>query len=148
MHSRVNPFVAGNSRQGSGAVAVLAIFLGVYVGIALCFYWLMQPTVVKNNGLAAFRAPPNTIVSTFLLPPSAPSEPLATVAEPAQEVAESPVTAPKKPIAKREARTAPRPERPVRERERASPQWGNGTSPQAGSWGYASSQPQGARPWF
>jgi hypothetical protein len=128
-------------------VVVLSIFLGVYVGIALCFYWLMQPTVVKNNGLAAFRPPPNTIVSTFLVPPT-PSEPVATVAEPAaQEIAEKPVTAPKKAIAKREARTTPRQERPAR--ERPNQQWGYATSQQPrGSWGYASSQAQGSRPWF
>jgi hypothetical protein len=149
MFSRSIPYKAETSRQGSGAAAVLGIFLAVYVGIALCFYWLMQPTVVTNQGLAAFRAPPNTIVSSFLVP-SAPSGSLATTVEqPAPEIAETPVAPPKKAVAKREARAVPRPQRPVREheRERSNPSWGYASSQPQGSWGYASSQ-QGSRPWF
>jgi len=148
MFSRSLPYKADTSRRGFGAAVVLAIFLGVYLGIAGCFYWLMQPTVVANNGLAAFHPPPNTIVSTFLVP-STPSEPLATVAEPATpEIAESPVTPPKKVVAKREAKAPPRAQRTVRERERPSPSWGYASSQPQGGWGYASSQPQGSRPWF
>jgi hypothetical protein len=132
--------VAGASRyRDSGLVTALVIFLGVYAGIALCFYWLMQPSVAKNSGLAAYQPPPKTVVIYADMPrlPPAPSERLATLAgaEPAPEIVEKTVAAPKPESNKREARTTPRRERPVRERPNPM-------------WGYASSQSHGFRPWF
>jgi uncharacterized iron-regulated membrane protein len=138
--------VAGTSRhRGSGLVTALVIFLGVYAGIALCFYWLMQPSVAKNSGLAAYQPPPKTVVIYADMPrvPPAPSERLATLAgaEPAQEIAEKSTAAPKQEITKqetnkREARHAPRRERVVRERQNPM-------------WDFASSRSHGGyRPWF
>jgi hypothetical protein len=125
---------SGTSRyQDCGLAAAFGIFLAVYAGIALCFYWLMQPTVVKNGGLAAYHPPPKTIVIDADSPwvPPAPSERLATlaVAEPAHEITQS--SAPKTEIKTHEARTTPRRERPVR--AQPNPVWG---------------RPFGFRPWF
>jgi hypothetical protein len=138
--------IAGTSRnRGSGLVTALVIFLAVYAGIALCFYWLMQPSISKNSGLAAYQPPPKTVVIYADMPrlPPAPSERLATLAggEPAQEIAEKSVAAPKPEITKqegnkREARAAPRRERVVRERPNPM-------------WDFASSRSHGGyRPWF
>jgi hypothetical protein len=125
----------------------LAVALGfnvaVYAGIVACFavglFWLMQPTVLKNHGLAAYKPLPGTVVNyadPARLPP-APSELPETVgvAEPtpqavAPQVAESPAVAPKKEIKKRETRTMPA-------RERWSPFWDNAAAPS-----------RGYRPWF
>jgi hypothetical protein len=141
---RASTYKADTSRyQGPSPVAIIAILLGGYLGITVCFYWLMQPTVVRNNGLAAYRPPPATVVSAVPSVPPAPSEALVALAEPPQDFTESPVAAPKKEVAKREARTAPRRERVVREpvRERSYQGWDS----------YASSNRSyggGSRPWF
>src|SRR5258708_39656058 len=111
---RASSYVASISRDqraGSGIAAFLGICV-VYAGIAACFYWLMQPTIVKNNGLAAYRPPPATVISAVSSVP-APSEALVPRAEPPQEFTESPVAAPKKEVVKREARTTPPRGRPV-----------------------------------
>jgi hypothetical protein len=130
----------------------LAVALGfnvaVYAGIVACFvvglFWLMQPTVLKNHGLAAYKRLPGTVVNytdPARLPP-APSELPETVgvAEPtpqavapqvvAPQAVESPAVAPKKEIKKRETRTMPA-------RERSSPFWDNAAAPS-----------RGFRPWF
>jgi hypothetical protein len=133
--------IAGTSRnRGSGLVTALVIFLGLYAGVALCFYWLMQPSVAKNSGLAAYQPPPKTVVIYADMPrlPPAPSEPLVALAggEPAAEIAEKTVAAPKPESNKREARPAPRRERVVRERPNPM-------------WDFASSRSHGGyRPWF
>jgi uncharacterized iron-regulated membrane protein len=136
--------VAGTSRhRGSGLVTALVIFLGVYAGIALCFYWLMQPSVAKNSGLAAYQPPPKTVVIYADMPrlPPPPSESLVALAgaEPTQEIAEKSVAAPKPESNKREARPAPRRERVVR--ERPNPMWDFASSASSRSHG-------GYRPWF
>ncbi|HJX19768.1 MAG TPA: hypothetical protein VJ454_02170, partial [Steroidobacteraceae bacterium] len=121
------------------------------------FYWLMQPTVVTNYGMSAYKAPPKAVVvyadeMPKVLPP-APAEPVATaaVAEPAPPIAET--VAPQKETKKREARTtapearttAARRERSAREQQNTwnspwgSNQWGNN------QW---ASRPGGSRPWF
>jgi hypothetical protein len=140
---RASSYVASISpRQGSGVTVFFAIF-AAYVGIAACFYWLMQPNVVKNNGLAAYRPPPATVISAAPSLPPAPSEALVALAEPPQAFTESPVAAPKKEVAKHEARTAPRRERVVREpvRERSYQGWDSFASSNRSYGG-------GSRPWF
>jgi hypothetical protein len=138
--------IAGTSQsRGSGLVTALAVFLAVYAGIALGFFWLMQPSVSKNSGLAAYQPPPKTVVSYASSPwvPPAPSERLATLAgpEPAGEIVDKSVAAPKQEVTKqetneREARQAPRRERVVRERPNPM-------------WDFASSRSHGGyRPWF
>jgi hypothetical protein len=83
--------------QDCGLAIALVTNLGVYTGVAVCFaaavYWLMQPTVVWNPGLAAYKPLPGTVViyarSTWA--PFAPPEPPAqfVAEEPAPEVVES-----------------------------------------------------------
>jgi hypothetical protein len=123
----------------------LGINVGVYAGIVACFaaglFWLMQPRVLQNQGLSAYKPLPGTVV-TYTDParlPPAPSEPPETVgmAEPAPAIVESPVVAtqsppvaPKKEVKKRETRTMP-------QRERWSPFWDNAAAPS-----------RGYRPWF
>ena len=139
MHLRWSQYAAGVSRcEDYRLVTAVGIFLGVYAGFAICFYWLMQPNVAANYGLAAYRPPPKTVVNYADLPaPPAAAEPRATfvVAEPTREIAESSVIEPKKEIKKPEAATTPRRERSVRERPNPS-------------WTYSSSRSYGFRPWF
>ena len=56
MRSRASRFA------DSGIATALALLLTLYAGLAFGFYWLMQPTVVKNHGLAAYQPPPMTVV--------------------------------------------------------------------------------------
>jgi hypothetical protein len=50
---RVSPFA---SSRLAGAIAIT---FGLYAGVGLCFaaalYWLMQPSVIDNPGMAAYR---------------------------------------------------------------------------------------------
>jgi len=115
--------------------AAVGILLAAYAGFFLALYWLMQPSVAANPGLAAYRPPPKTVVHYADSPwvPPAPSEALAipTATEPAPEIAKSSVTEePKKETKKQEPRTAPR---------RA-----HAAQPNP----YASSRSSGFRPWF
>lgn len=135
-----------------GVAAAPGIALGAFVGVAVCFaagfYWLMQPTVILNPGLAAHKALPKTVVIYAKSPwvPPTPSELPATVAiaEPLPEVVESTVVAPnkdsvvapKKETKRREARTTPR-RRERLARERTNP-----------FRNYAASPSYGYRPWF
>jgi len=118
--------------------AAVGILLAAYAGFFLALYWLMQPSVAANPGLAAYRPPPKTVVHYADSPwvPPALSEALAipTATEPAPEIAKSSVTEePKKETKKQEPRTAPR---------RAHAAQPNPYS------GHASSRSFGFRPWF
>jgi hypothetical protein len=140
MHLRWSQYAAGVSRcEDYRVVAAIGIFFGVYAGFAICFYWLMQPNVAANYGLAAYRPPPKTVVNYADLPwvPPAAVEPRAelVLAEPTHEIAESSVIEPTKEIKKPEAGTPLRRERRVRERPNPS-------------WTYSSSRSYGFRPWF
>jgi len=76
--------------QDCGLAIALVTNLGVYAGVSLCFaaavYWLMQPTVVGNPGLTAYKPLPGTVVihASSIWAPSGPPE------LPAQFVAEEP----------------------------------------------------------
>jgi hypothetical protein len=135
--------------QGLRSAVSFTPYVCVYAGIAFAFYWLMQPTVVPNQGLAAYKPPPLAVVnyadSPFVPPtPSEPPPPPILAADPpreaAQTVAAAPEKAEKKVTRKREARANPRRERTANERmarERSSP-----------NWNYAFGAPNGFRPWF
>src|SRR5262249_32708375 len=133
---------AGTSGSGDLCLAAAGgIVLAAYASFFFGLYWLMQPSVTANPGLAGYRPPPKTIVRYADSPwvPPAPSEalPIRAQAEPApapatSSVAEEPKKETKK---KQEARTTPRRARPVREQPNPF-------------WGYASSRSYGSRPWF
>jgi hypothetical protein len=134
----------------TGSAIALAIYLAAYVGLAGCFaaglYWLMQPSVFPNAGLAAYKPPPNTVV-TFSGSPGAwtprpllEQTPALAVVEPAPVVAESPVVTPKKEAKKQQAVAAPRARRPGPERR--NPMQDYAYQPSYGQSSY------GFRPWF
>jgi len=145
MYSRANSLGLGTPRHEDYPLAaavglVVAAYLGFFVGL----FWLMQPTVTANPGMAAYQPPPKTVVRYADSPwvPPAPSEalpPIRKAAEPAPAIAKSSVAEePKKETKKQAARTSPRPARPVREQQ-PNPFWGGG---------WASSRSSGSRPWF
>src|SRR3981081_4223722 len=72
--------LTSSQRQDLSLAAGVGFCLGVYVFLAVAFHWLMQPTVSKNYGLAAYKPPPATVVvypTTPFVPP-APSEPASS----------------------------------------------------------------------
>src|SRR6266481_166905 len=137
MYRRGN--LEGGSSEDYRLGTAVGILLAAYAGFFLALYWLMQPSVAANPGLAAYRPPPKTVVHYADSPwvPAAPSEALAIPAAtaPAAEVAKSSITEEPKKETKKEARTAPRRARPVREQPNPF-------------WGYASSRSFGFRPGF
>src|SRR5215472_5619683 len=143
MYLRGNQLGLSTPRHEDYHLATAVGFVvAAYLGFFVVLYWLMQPTVTANPGLAAYQPPPETVVryadSPWVPPP--PSEalpPMRAAAEPAPEMAKSSVAAePKKETKKQEARTSPRRVRPAR--EQPNPFWG----------GWASSRSSGSRPWF
>src|SRR5262244_3412091 len=93
--------------------AAVGFVVAAYLGFFVVLYWLMQPTVTANPGLAAYQPPPKTVVryadSPWVPPP--PSEALVRAqAEPAApEPAKSLVAEePKKETKKQAVRTTPR----------------------------------------
>ena len=54
--------LTSSRRQDLGLAAGVGFCLGIYVLPAFAFYWLMQPTVSENYGIAAYEPPPATIV--------------------------------------------------------------------------------------
>jgi hypothetical protein len=139
--------------QGLRSAAGFTPYLCVYAGIAFGFYWLMQPTVVPNQGLAAYKPPPLAVVNysnQAFVPPvvSEPPPPPILAATPPRDAVQTVAAAPeatvapapeKKVVKRREARATPRRERPERTaRVRPAP-----------SWNYAFGAPNGGfRPWF
>jgi hypothetical protein len=122
--------------QDFDLTVALGINLGVYAGIVACFaaglFWLMQPKVLQNHGLTAYKPPPGTVViytDSAWLPP-APSEPIEILegaeSAPPPVVAESSVAAPTKDIIKRETPT-------TAARERLNPFWDDAAAPPRGS---------------
>jgi len=144
MHLRWNSVGPGTRRNEDYRLGTAAGFVvAAYAGFFLVLYWLMQPSVVANPGLAGYRPPPKTIVRYADSPwvPPDPSEPfpIRATREPA-EIAKSRVAEePKKEVKKQEARTAPRQARPAPAQQQQNPFWG----------GFASSRSSfGSRPWF
>jgi hypothetical protein len=118
MYLRGNPFGSSTSRYEDYLLAAVAgTVLAMFAGFAFGFYWLMQPTILPNYGVAAYQPPPKTVVHYAKSPwvPPAPSEALPTIAV-AEPAAESRVVEePKREIKKQEVKTIPRRARPARE---------------------------------
>ena len=94
MYLRGNPFGPSTSLYDDcRSTVAVGIVLGAYVGFFFALYWLMQPSVSANPGLAGYRPPPKTVVHYADSPwvPPAPSEalPIPAATEPAPEVAKS-----------------------------------------------------------
>jgi hypothetical protein len=150
MYSRAHVFGPGASRFEDCRIgAAFGIGFGACAAFFLGLYWLMQPSVSANSGLADYRPPPKTVVTDAhapWVPPSA-SEAFRRRAldEPRPEIVKRAVAEePKKETKKQEARSAPRQARPVQ--QQANSFWGGW-----GGGGYAQSQsqarPSGSRPW-
>jgi hypothetical protein len=79
------------SASDIGLLSAVGLLLGGYVALGLGFYWLMQPAVFENSGIAAYKAPPATIV-VYPEVPFVPSFP-APLASPSPAAVEPPVEA-------------------------------------------------------
>jgi hypothetical protein len=122
--------------EGYRLAAAVGILLAAYLSFAVGFYWMMQPSVAANYGVAAYRPPPKTVVRDADSPwvPPAPPEARPTAQPEPEFAANEPTAEPKKQTKKQERATA-RQMRPVRQQQ-------NPFS------GYASSRSTGSRPWF
>jgi hypothetical protein len=140
MYSRAQVFGPGASRLEDCRVgAAFGIGLGACAAFFLGLYWLMQPSVSANSGLAAYRPPPKTVVTDAYapwVPPSASQVLPRRAADEPREIVKRPVTEePKKETKKQEARSVPRQARPVQQQPNSF--WGGW-----GGGGYTQSQPQ------
>ena len=131
MYLRGDPFSSRTWRyEDCNLATAIGIVLAGYAGFFFVLYWLMQPSVSANPGLAGYRPPPKTIVHYADSPwvPPAPSEALPIrAADPEPEIAKSSVTEePKKETKKQERRTTARRTQPVR--EQPNPFWGHASS--------------------
>ncbi len=142
MHLHGNRFATSTSGYENGRLGVvIGTVIAAYAGFFLVFYWLMQPTVSANAGLAGYRPPPKTGVKYADAPwtPPDPSEalPFRASGERPPVIAKTSVTEePKKEVKKPERRAAPRQApRPVQAQQNPF-------------WGFASSRSSGSRPWF
>jgi hypothetical protein len=155
--SRVEAFVRVSilrtaTYQDRRLAFALGLNVGVYAGIVACFaaglFWLMQPKVVQNQGLAAYKPPPGAVViyadparvpPALSAPPPEPetigmAEPAPAVVETPAAAMQSPAAAAKKEIKRRETRAETRALPP---RERWNPFWDTAAAPS-----------RGYRPWF
>ena len=142
MHSYENRFATGTSRSEDCRLGVaVGTVIAAYAGFFLVLYWLMQPAVSANAGLAGYRPPPKTVVRYADAPwvPPDPSEalPFRASGERPPVIAKTSVTEePKKEVKKPERRATPRQApRPVQAQQNPF-------------WGFASSRSSGSRPWF
>ena len=116
--------------------------IGVLAALAFGFYWLMQPTVVKNTGLAAYKPPPKTVVSYVPWTPPPPSTEREITFAASGAARELPAqTTPAIPPPKSEVATAQARAAVPRQHRRVY------TAP-APMWGYAAPRQFGFRPWF
>jgi hypothetical protein len=78
--------------EGLRSAATFTLYLGLFAGVAFGFYWFLQPTVVKNRGLAAYKPPPLTVInypsSPFVPPASAQVSPPILAASTEHDIAE------------------------------------------------------------
>ena len=75
--------LTSSRRQDLSLAAGVGFCLGIYVLPAFAFYWLMQPTVSENYGIAAYKPPPATVVvypTTPFVPPATSQLPSSSVA--------------------------------------------------------------------
>jgi hypothetical protein len=142
MHSHQSRFATHSSYEDYRLGMTIGTVIAAYAGFFLVLYWLMQPTVSANAGLAAYRPPPKTVVKYADAPwvPPDPSEapPFRRTSDERPPVAKASATEePKKEVKKPERRTAPRQAaRPAQ--QQPNPFWG----------GFGSSRPYGGRSWF
>jgi hypothetical protein len=145
MYLRGNPFGPSTSRYEDCRLAVTAgIAVGAYAAFFFLLFWLMQPTVTANAGLAGYQPPPGTAVKPANAPwvPPSPSQafPRRAADEPVPVMAKRSVAEePKKETKKQEVRTAPRQARTATEQQ--NPFWGFASSP-------SGSPAVGSRRWF
>src|SRR5947209_20476551 len=84
-----HPMRRNSSRvRGPSALAVVGGCLGVYVGLATGFHWLVEPTLGKNQGVTAYEPSPARIAPDARQTGVAPAR-----AEPAARAASKPSTA-------------------------------------------------------
>jgi hypothetical protein len=132
---------SGSSRFADTAAVTgaFATSVGMLAALAFGFFWLMQPTVVRNPGPAAYQPPPKTVVTyvPWTPPPPSTEREITFAASGAREPEQSiPALPPKSEVATAQAR-ATTPTRQRRTRVYTAP---------APMWGYA--RPFGFRPWF
>jgi hypothetical protein len=133
---------SGSSRYGDTAAVTgaFAASFGILAAIAFGFYWLMQPAVVKNSGLAAYKPPPKTVVSyvPWTPPPPSSEREITFAASGAGEAQSTPAIPPPK----SEAATAQARANIPRQQHRRV------YSAPRPMWGYAAPRQWGFRPWF
>src|SRR5262249_44718098 len=116
--------------------ASVGIVLGAYLAFAIGFYWMMQPSVAANSGMAAYLPPPKTVVhdanSPWIPPPASEARPTT---QPDPSFAHIEPTAEPKKQTRRQERATARQTRPVSQQ------------PNPFS-AYGSSRSGGSRPWF
>jgi hypothetical protein len=117
-----------SSFESPRLAGAIAITLGLYASVGLCFaaalYWLMQPRVIDNPGLAAYRPAPGTVIdyAASRVAPAAPPVAAAPPAAPRQEpdvTASTVSTSPASPAtkhARRQAGVSARVRRPAPQR--------------------------------
>jgi hypothetical protein len=120
------------SASDIGLLGAVGILVGGYVALGVGFYWIMQPAVFENAGVAAYKPPPATIVvypevpfvpptpapSASMSPPPSASRSSAAIEPPVEaafaaaipEVQEKPALAVPKQTPKRRERTTSRKE--------------------------------------
>ena len=142
MHSHQSRFATHSSYEDYRLGMTIGTVIAAYAGFFLVLYWLMQPTVSANAGLAAYRPPPKTVVKYADAPwvPPDPSEAppfrRASDERPPIVAKTSATEEPKKEVKKPERRTAPR--QAARPAQQQNLFWG----------GFGSSRPSGGRSWF
>src|ERR1700741_3845080 len=63
MYSRGNSLRLRTPRhEDSPLAAAVGVVVAAYLGFFVGLFWLMQPTVIANPGLAAYQPPPKTVV--------------------------------------------------------------------------------------
>jgi cell wall-associated NlpC family hydrolase len=139
-----------NYDSSLSTLGALGLMCGATAALFLMLYWLMQPKVLGNPGLAAYHPPPGTRLVPIPRKSDAPE--LASLPESSgTSFAEAPVlpipaepTKPAKPAARERSKkvAAAKPRRNIeREPTYAQQQWG---APQR--WGFASNQRR-PEPW-
>ena len=78
MHSHQRRFATSDSHEDYRLGVTVGTVIAAYAGFFLVLYWLMQPTVSANAGLAAYRPPPKTVVK-YADAPWVPPDPSETV---------------------------------------------------------------------
>src|SRR5262245_5801438 len=76
MYLRGNPSGPSTSRSEAGRlVGAAGIAVAAYAAFFIILFWLMQPTVTANSGLAGYQPPPKTIVKYDANAPWVPPSP-------------------------------------------------------------------------